>query len=354
MRRSKAANLVTIEDIARQLGLSPSTVSRALNDSPLISERTRQRVRAAAEALGYRRNELARALTKGTLRFIGLLIPDITNPFFAEVARGVEDIASARRYGVLLCNTDESLAKEQQYAHFLREHQVSGLILTSPTVDDPCVQELLHTGTPLVLVSRITHVSEVSYVCTDDVQGAILAVEHLIRLGHRAIGFIGGPPEVTPNQRRLQGYRQALQAHNLPFREEITRHGGSFTQEAGYIIMKEYLQLNSPPTAVFAANDLIALGAIEAIVEEGLSVPEDVAIVGYDDIPFASLPGVELTTVAQPVYEMGALAAEYLLDVLEGKRRKRLWKIFRPRLIVRKTCGAALARGRLTSNQADQ
>lgn len=332
--------MVTIKDIAKKANLSPSTVSRALNDNPVINEETRERVKKIAEEMGYERNELARGLVKGGIGAIGLIIPDITNPFFAEVARGVEDAANKRGYGVILCNTDEDPNKERGYKKLLQRKRVNGLILTSVTVDDPYMN-LTESPThlPLVLVSRIWKETDISYIAVDDYKGAKMAVEYLISLGHRRIGFIGGPKNISPSQDRMRGYKEALEEHNIPLQTEITSYA-DFTREAGRRVMKRYLKLSDPPTAIFAANDMIALGAIEAIEEEGLLVPDDISVIGYDDISYASLPRIMLTTVAQPMYDMGFMAAEYILDVVEGKRKEKLQKILRPKLVVRKTCAS--------------
>jgi LacI family transcriptional regulator len=310
-----------------------------LNDNPLINEETKKRVKRLAEEMGYERNELARGLVKGGIGAVGLIIPDITNPFFAEVTRGVEDAANERGYGIILCNTGGDLEKEKGYGRLLRRKRVDGLILTSVTVDDPYIADLVRSEVPLILVSRHHPGIDTSYIMVDDRKGGKMATSYLLKLGHRRIGFIGGPKNVISSQDRLQGYKEALYKRGIPLQQEIIRYAG-FTRDAGYLVMKEYLKLKTDlkPTAIFAANDMIALGVIEAIEEEGLSVPDDISVIGYNNISYASLPRIMLTTIAQPMYDMGYTAAEYILDVVEGKRKGKLKDILEPQLVVRKTC----------------
>lgn len=328
--------MVTIKDIARLAGVSPSTVSRALNDSSLISPTTKARVRQIAEELGYERNELARGLVKGTSRALGLIVPDITNPFFAEIARGVSDVAHAQGYGVLLCTTEGDLSRENEYLRFLRRKRVDGLILSAVTMDDPNLPELLHGSIPFVLVSRLVQGLDAPFVVGDDKTGARLAVEHLIQLGHERIAFIGGPANVQSSRDRMETYQKVLKKHGLTAHTKWAVFA-DFTQAAGREAAQKMLRGRIRPTAIFAANDVIALGVMEAAEDLGLSIPQDLSLVGYDDISYAALPRIQLTTVAQPTYEMGRIAAEYLLAICEGERREKLQRVLTPRLVVRKT-----------------
>jgi LacI family transcriptional regulator len=328
--------VVTLEDIARKAGVSLSTASRALNDSPFIKEETKSKVKRIAKELGYEKNELARGLAKGSIKIISLVISDISNPFFSEIARGVEDAANARGYGMILCNTDRDPEKEGGYMRMLKRSRVAGLILASATVDDSYIKDLSQSETPLILISR-TSKADTSYIIIDDFKGGLMATEYLVKLGHQRIGFIGGPKGLTSTMGRIRGYQKALKRNGIPLYKEIVRYA-DFTREAGYHAMREYLKLSKLPTAIFGANDMIALGVIEAVEEAGLSVPDDISVIGYDNISYASLPKIELTTIAQPIYDMGFAATEYILDVAEGGREKKLKRILKPQLIIRKTC----------------
>jgi len=330
--------MVTIKDIAREVGVSPSTVSRALSGSPLISDETGERVRIAAQRLGYERNELARALVKGSSEAIGLIIPDITNTFFADIARGVGEAAHASSYGVILCNTTGLIEREASYISLLRRKQVDGLILATAIFNDPSTRDLAKTETPFILVSRICQGVDASYVIGDDRAGACLAVEHLIGLGHRRIGFIGGPANVQSSRDRRTTYRKVLRKHGLSADEGWVCYA-DFTQAAGREAGRRMLSLAIRPTAIFAANDVTALGVLEAADELGLSVPQDLSLVGYDDISYASLPRIQLTTVAQPTFEMGKIATEWLLSVLSKEEVLPLYRILDPHLVVRSTTG---------------
>ncbi len=328
--------MVTIKDIAREVGVSPSTVSRALSDSPLISETTRQNVKEVAQRLGYERNELARGLVKGSSGAVGLVVPDITNPFFSDIAQGVGEVAHRFGYGVMLCDTAGEANRESDYIRLLRRKRVDGLILTSATINDPYLKDLAKTRTPFILVSRLCRSVDAPHVVVDDRVGARLAVEHLINLGHRHIGFIGGPADVQSSRDRMVGYREALQEHGLAEKEKWMGFS-DFTQAAGRKAGRQMLSLPERPSAIFAANDMIALGVLEVAEEMGFLIPDDLSLVGYNDISYASLPRIQMTTVAQPTFEMGKIATEWLLSVLSMEEILPLHRTLEPHLVARST-----------------
>ena len=332
--------MITIKDIAKAVGVSASTVSRALTGSPLVSDETRSRILDVARSLGYERNELARALVKGASGAIGLVVPDITNPFFSDVARGVSDIAERAGYGVILCNTDGRVDRELSYVRLMRRKRVDGLLVCSATLDAPFVQDLTAAGTPFVLVSRMSADPDVPYVITDDRAGARLAVEHLVDLGHRRIGYIGGPENVQASRDRMRAYRDVLSEQAISARSEWSHHA-DFTQTAGRQVGQQILAQADRPTAIFAANDVTALGVLEVAEGLGLRVPEDLSLVGYDDISYASLPRIQLTTVAQPAVEMGQIASDWLFSRIESDDVSPLQRVLNPRLVVRSTTGPA-------------
>ncbi|MDQ0285974.1 LacI family transcriptional regulator [Desulfofundulus luciae] len=330
---------VTIKDIARKAGVSYATVSRALNNRPEVSEKTRREIQRLAAEMGYKPNAIARGLVTRETLTLGLVIPDITNPFFPEVARGVEEAASEAGYSVFLCNTNWDVDKERTYIELLEEKRVDGLILASVTEDEEYLAELLSRETPVVLINRILDQVDTNYVAIDNVKGAQQAVEHLISLGHRRIAYVGGLEHVESTAERLHGYRLALAINNIPFEEELVRYG-SFKKESGYENALSLLSLPEPPTAIFAANDILALGVIQAIKERELKVPENVAVVGFDDIPFAAYAEVNLTTVAQPKYTMGEMAAKILIDeIRKGPSPEKKHIVLPPTLVIRASSG---------------
>lgn len=326
----------TIKDIALRAGVSYATVSRALNNHPEVSKATREKVLHLAKEMGYRPNAIARGLVTKETRTIGLVLPDITNPFFPEVARGVEEAASESGYSVFLCNTDWSSEREEEHLHALMQKQVDGFIVAPSSDQLTHLLKILDAGCKAVFISGvISHPNSVSIII-DNVRGAQMAVEHLLKKGHRQIGFVGGVQDVATNNERFLGYRKALESWGIGLEWDYIRKG-DFRREGGLAVTKELLRLEERPTAIFAANDLTALGVLQAVKEERLAIPQDVAVVGFDDIQFASLPEIELTTIAQPKFQMGRLAFQKLLQINkeDGPAKERI--ILRPKLVVRKT-----------------
>lgn len=332
--------MVTIKDIAKAVGVSASTVSRALSDSPLVSSETKEQIRRVARQLGYERNELARALVKGSSGAVGLIVPDITNPFFSDIARGIGEIADRVGYGLILCNTDGRIDRELSYVRLMRRKRVDGLLLCSTTIDAPYLREVERGRTPFILVSSLCLNSHLPYVITDDRAGARLAVEHLVALGHRRIGFIAGPENVHASRDRRAAYIDVLREHAIS-PVDAWQCFAAFTQAAGREAGQRMLSLAERPTAIFAANDVIALGVLEVAEGLGLHVPEDLSIIGYDDISYASLPRIQLTTVAQPAVEMGQIAADWLFSRIENPDTLPLQRVLRPLLVVRSTTAPA-------------
>jgi LacI family transcriptional regulator len=333
--------MVTIKDIAKTVGVSASTVSRALSDSPLVNETTKRRIHRVARRFGYERNELARALVVGASHAVGLVIPDITNPFFSDIARGVGEIADRSGYGLLLSNTDGRTDRELSAIRLLRRKQVDGLLLCSTTVEAPYLEDIQRGRVPFILVSHLYTNPDLPYVITDDYAGARLAVEHLVDLGHQKIAFIGGPENVQASQDRLHTYLEVLAEHDLPSPPEWRLHA-ALTQDAGREAGQILLSLAHRPTAIFATNDVMALGVLEVAEGSGYRVPDDLSIIGYDDISYASLPRIQLTTIAQPAVEMGQIAATWLLSRIKSSDEPPLQRILSPRLVVRSTTAPEL------------
>jgi LacI family transcriptional regulator len=306
-----SAKDATIKDIAKKAGVSYATVSRALNGKYGVKPSTRERVLGVARRLGYRPNAIARGLVTRRTMTIGLIVPDIKNPFFPEVAGGVEDAAREAGYGVLLCNSNWQKASERQYVALLAGRRVEGMIIApiSSSAEEP-VDDRVVGSLPVVYVSSTPRATARSYVVIDNVRGGLLATRHLLAAGRAPVAFIGS--RESSDDGRFEGYRRALEGHGVACDERFVRLG-DMRQASGYRLFRGMIEDGDRPRAVFAENDLMALGCMQAARERGLRVPEDVAIVGFDDIPFASFPEVQLTTIRQPTYDMGRMAVDILL-----------------------------------------
>jgi len=329
----------TIKEVARLAGVSIKTVSRVVNGAAYVSDETRRRVARAIERLGYRPNALARGLVTRRSRSIGLVIADIVNPFFPPLVRAVEDAAAARGYNVILCDTDEDAARERAVISVLLEKQVDGLILCASRVPGDYLRSLASDGIPLMLVNRVLAHPRAAAVVVDGAEGGRRATTHLLDLGHRRIAYLAGPAASFSHRGRLRGYRQALMTRRIAFDPNLVV-GGIASMAAGREGMGALLSLRRPPTAVFAFDDLMAIGALEEIRRWGRRVPEDVAVVGFDDIDLAAFVDPPLTTVAQPKAEMGRLAANRLLDMIEASSppARRIVTLV-PELVIRRSCG---------------
>jgi DNA-binding LacI/PurR family transcriptional regulator len=333
---------VTIREVAQAAGVSVATVSRVVSGSPHhVRDDTRGRVLAAVSRLRYQPNLVARGLKKRVSHTIGLIVPDISNPFFPAIARGIEDVASRAGMAVLLCNTYEDLTKERAYLSLMNTRMVDGLIFATVGANTAHLRMLRRRGVPVLLIARAPEGVGIDAVMVDNRRGAREATEHLIRLGHRHIAFIGGPASLPVEGEREAGYREALDAAGIPVSPRLIREGG-FRTEGGVQAVRALLESGERFSAVFAANDLMAIGAMEELHRQSRRIPDDVAVVGFDDITFASLGEPRLTTVAQPKYRMGCLAMERLLELLAGGDRRPQRLILEPKLVVRDSCGARL------------
>jgi len=318
--------VATIKDVARLADVSTATVSHVINDTRYVSDELRARVLDAMEVLNYRPNVLAQGLRRGETHTIGLVVPDNANPFFAEVARVVEDVGFDRGYSVILCNTGDDLERERAYIDVLIAKQVDGIIFIAAGDHHKHLAELTDANVPLVLADRDVAQSGVDVVLVDNELGGHRATEHLLDLGHRRIGCIAGPSEATPSADRVKGYARALREAGVPVQQSLIEPG-DFRYEGGEEAAARLLSLDSLPSAVFACNDLMAIGALRAIRRAGLRVPEDISVVGFDDIVLASAVSPALTTVAQPVEQLAKISTELLLSRIEGESPSDLARI---------------------------
>jgi LacI family transcriptional regulator len=310
----------TLVDVARAAGVVAMTASRAINQSGYVSAEVRQRVLEAVKKLNYRPNLVARQLRVRHLNAIGILLPDIANPFSAELVNGVKQIFDEAGYTIFIATTSASIHQEKASLRAFVDHRVDGLIVATrgTKMGDEVLRNIARSGIPTVTIGRPVKLASVDCVTANHWQGAFDAVSHLISIGHRDIGFIGISPEDRLSLRRYRGYAAALEQAGLEVRNEYTvgpPNAPAFaTQEDGFAGMVNLAQLRRPPSAVFARNDFTAIGAMRAAHTLGMHVPNDVAIAGFDNIPLAAFTTPPLTTVAQPITEQGAAAAKFLLD----------------------------------------
>jgi len=323
---------------------SYATVSRALNDKYGVKPGTREKILTVARARGYTPNGIARGLVRKQTHSIGLIIPDISNPFFPQVASGVEDGAKEKGYSVFLCNTNYESDQEARYLQLLIEKRVDGIILASGFQASDTINPLLMGSLPIVsLCTRFENVNN-SFVVIDNERGGFIATKHLIEQGYPSVGYIGTQGDGLSQGQRFKGYLQALEKFNIPFDDRFV-FSGDLKRETGYEITKRLIAGQHFPRALFVENDLMALGAIQGIKESGLRVPDDIAVVGFDDIAFASFPEIGLTTVRQPKYEMGKMAVNILLDSIIESTKEPKKHILEPKLIIR-TSSCRLGEGK--------
>jgi LacI family transcriptional regulator len=328
--------MVTIRDVARTAGVSYATVSHVINNTRFVSPETRERVLAAMSQLDYRPNALARSLRKGKSQTVGLILPDSSNPFFAEIGRSIEDAAFELGYNVFLGNTEGDTRRERLYVDLFSKKQVDGIIFVAAGDEADSLRFLLSQEMPVVLVDRDLPNVEVDAVLTDNRQGGYLATRHLIERGHRRIACITGRSGVTPSADRFIGYRQALEEAGLPVDESLVVTG-NYRPAAGLWAASSLLACQPRPSAIFALNDLMAVGALRAAAQAGCRVPEELAIIGYDDIELASFMSPALSTIAQPKAEIGRQATRILARRIANGHPPRSRVVLSPELIIRES-----------------
>jgi LacI family transcriptional regulator len=324
--------MTTVHDVAKEAGVSAITVSRVINNSGYISQATKEKVEKAVEKLGYVPNTLARGLRSKRTHTLALIVTDITNPYFTLMARGVEDSAGASDYTVIYCNTDESETKEEKYANMLAQRQVDGVLLVPAGGNANTVRFLQTNGIAVVVLDRRVVGVKTDFVFSDSQTGANRLIKLLIDLGHKHIAVITGPKKVSTSIDRVSGYREALREAGLLELENISY--GTFNQQSGYTLAKQVMLRSPRPTAIMGANNFITIGIIKAIEELGLRVPEDVSVVGFDDLPESMLIKPILTEAAQPAYEIGRAATDLLIKRISGELTGRCKELVLPTEII--------------------
>lgn len=311
----------TILDVARLAGVSTATVSRVINSPDSVRDQTRKKVHLAMEKCNYKYNALARGFVTKKSNTIGLIIPTISNPVFAESTLGVQEYADQNNIRVILGNSYYKYSQEENLVKVLRESQVDGLIITTTNLRGEILKSLVDDNFPFVLLFSTVKSGPISAVGIDNYRGGYLATEHLISLGHKRIGMVAGNFSMTDRSfHRWHGYKKCLRDNGIPYDKELLVQT-DYSLSGGRDSIKKLLSLPFPPTAVFCSNDYIALGAIKGAREAGLTLPDDLSIVGFDDVPTASYMVPALTTIRQPAYEMGQRAAKLLLQMIETKSK---------------------------------
>ena len=324
----------SIKDVAEQAGVSVATVSRVFSNRPHVRAEVREHVLGVAALLGYRPSRIARNLRKQSTNIIGLLVSDVRNPFFVEIARAIEDVANSHQMSVFLCNTDENPEKEQTYLHTLIDELVAGIILVPTQEKVENFGFLLQSGIPIVITDRRIEGAAIDSVVSDNLQSAYQITSHLIKQGHERIGALIGAAKSTTGRDRLQGFKQAMTDHGRTIHEDLIGRIDP-TEKASEPIVSQWLASHTPPTAIFSGNSLMTIGVVNAIHKAGLAIPDQISIAGFDDTIWMPHIAHGITVISQPAYEMGRTAAELLFQRMADPLRDPREVVLKGRLIVR-------------------
>lgn len=336
MARKKTTKEVTIVDVAEEAGVSYSTVSRVVNNKSYVKSETRAKVMQAMTRLGYQANIQARSLAGGRSNVIGLLVVDLTTEYMGAIIHAVDDILAANQYELMLFTTHRRKTKESAYVNMMAHGFADGLLIVLPREPEAYLWSLHQRDFPYVLIDQIGIAETDLSVTAANIHGGYEATRHLIALGHRRIGIITGWMDMVAARHRLDGYRAALADYNIPY-DECLVFEGDFLQSSGFHGANHLLDLPQPPTALFASNDVTAMGVLDAVRMRGLSVPDDISVVGFDDIPMAAISIPKLTTVSQPLTEMGKRAAQMLIDLIQKPEEKQSSIVLPTELVIRES-----------------
>jgi LacI family repressor for deo operon, udp, cdd, tsx, nupC, and nupG len=329
-----------MSDVAKLANVSPATVSRVLSNPELVSKETRQKVLDVINQVNYKPHIVARQFRTKETKIILVVVPDITSAFFSKVLRGIEHVAVNNGYQVILGDTENDIEREKEYINLLLQKQADGMVLLTARLNKTNLEEISEHF-PMVLACEYMDGLNVPTVSIDNISSARKATEHLIKLGHTKIAHITGPINVILSRDRMRGYQQAMMSHELDIDSAYIQEG-DFSFESGYNQTLKLLALENPPTAVFAFNDEMAMGAIKAAKDSGLKAPEDLAVVGFDNVKMSSVIEPNLTTINQPKYEIGKKAMELLLKIINGESINKKKFVMKDELIIRESCGSNL------------
>jgi len=335
--------MASIKDVARKADVSTTTVSHVVNHTRFASDKVRSAVEDAIRVLGYVPSAVARSLKSNTTKTIGMLIPNCSNPYFAEIVRSVEDRCFGAGYTLILCNTDDDPHRQGAYLQVLSEKRIDGMIIISTGADKDLLSFLQGLPIPTVLLDREIDEANCDLVETAHLQGGMMATDHLIGLGHRRIACLAGPADLNSSAQRIEGWRTALDRSGLSAESADLLWHSDFSSQGGFSSMQSILASSLAPTAVFVCNDLMSIGALSAAHEAGVRVPQDLSLIGFDDIELARFASPALTTIAQPKQRIGIVAVDMVLERIQGGRVKARQVILQPQLVVRNsTSGSGL------------
>lgn len=327
--------MATIQDVAKEAGVSVATISRVLNESSAVASETRELVMEAIKKLNYKPNLIARNLRRTETKMILVLLPNISNTFYSRIVKGIEDVANKNGFNVMLCNTDSDVNRERIYLELLKNRLADGVIFMAPELNNIELSEIGKIF-PVVQCCEYLEGSSVSTICIDNKAAAKKATNHLVSLGHKRIGFLTGNSNFLSAKHREEGYKEALKEAGIEFNEKLLVTG-DYTYKSGMRAANYFLSMNEKPSAVFAVSDTMALGIMKACLQEGLSIPKNIAVVGFDNISIAGMYNPGLTTISQPKYDMGCYAMEMLLKQLKEKNKEAAKITLEYELIIRES-----------------
>jgi LacI family transcriptional regulator len=332
---------VTIKEVAKLAGVSTTTVSYVINKSRFVSEQTRAKVLKAIEELDYRPNIVARSLRERKTGTVGLIICDLRNPFFSEVLQGIETYLGKKKYSLIVTNTDYDNEKERESIDMFYSKQVDGVIIVPGENTNKHVKFLTERNIPVVLLDRKLQNLNVDVVLVNNREGSKQLTEHLISLGHKRIGIVAGPLNSTTGKERLEGYLKAMKAHSMPEDNDLIKIG-DFKKQSGYLLTLELISLAVPPTVIFACNNLLGLGVMQALKEKKIRIPEEIGLAIFDDLPWFNYISPSLTGVAQPSFQLGETAGRLLFEQMRKRRKKPKEVVLDVQLKIRQSAGEVL------------